>query len=104
MPDTIPFMVSPDRESDTKSGIFGPGSGLIATEIPVDVLRNNMQALVSSLRLMLEHAWDVGQFELSEVELQVDVSASGELRIVGVGGGKLEGSGAMKLTFKKPAG
>ncbi len=39
---------------------------------------------------------------LDEIELSVEIGAEGEVRLMGMGGAKTYGQGAITLTFRRP--
>lgn len=80
----------------------GIGDYLTRKEISVDTLNTNMKAFTGKLGALLDHIPRVGDYDLSEVTINVNISAGGELQLVGVARGKGEVSGGITLTFKKP--
>jgi len=71
--------------------------------IPVEILKKNLATLTGQVGEVFEHVKAVGAFELDEVSLQVEVNAEGGLEILGTGG-RVGGSGAVTLKFKKAQG
>jgi hypothetical protein len=61
---------------------------------------SSLQATVSSI--IAEKQADLGAFVLEEIELSVEIAASGELRVLG-SGVAVEGTGGLTLTFRKQA-
>jgi hypothetical protein len=74
-----------------------------AAEIPVSVLEQNMNSFLQMLgRLFKQVDQQVGtqsDLHLDEVELQVEVSAKGEIKLVA--GGEVAGKGMITLKFKR---
>ncbi len=76
------------------------GSGVGVAAIPVATLEANFHSATSLLSKALSGIQQVGQFELHEVEVGVEVSAEGGVQFIGTA--KVSGSGTIKLKFKKP--
>jgi hypothetical protein len=69
--------------------------------IPVQVLSENVNVLIAQIGTVLDSApSNVKQFRLDEISFTVEVTASGELSILGTGVGA-EAKGGMTFTFKK---
>lgn len=99
----------PDDRSNVRSGnAISKGFSAAVTEtaeavierIPVGKLRANLHAVCSNVVEVLKDIKKVGDFELSEVTLQVEVGAEGGIALIGTA--NVSGSGAISLTFKKP--
>lgn len=89
--DSIPILVE----------VIGKGGGAVGVaDIPVETLRTNFRSATSLLSDALADIRQVGQFELQEVEVGVEVSAEGGVQFIGTA--KVSGSGTIKLTFKRP--
>ncbi|HJQ39803.1 MAG TPA: hypothetical protein VKB93_21880 [Thermoanaerobaculia bacterium] len=94
-PETITFLV----EATAK----GPG-GLKTIEVPVEKLKASFAQATAQLSAVFEHIVDVGRFELQQVEIGVEIGASGGVEFIGTA--TASGKAAIKLTFKpnKPGG
>lgn len=101
--------VPDDDRSNVRSGNAIPkGFRAAVTEtaeavierIPVAKLRANLHAVCSNVVEVLKDIKKVGDFELSEVTLQVEVGAEGGVALIGTA--NVSSSGAISLTFKKP--
>jgi hypothetical protein len=69
--------------------------------IPVQVLSENVNVFIAQIGTVLDNApSNVKQFRLDEISFTVEVTASGELSIMGTGVGA-EAKGGMTFTFKK---
>lgn len=80
--------------------VVGKGGGAVGVaDIPVEALRANFRSATSLLAEALADIRQVGQFELQEVEVGVEVSSEGGVQFIGTA--KVSGSGSIKLTFKK---
>jgi hypothetical protein len=102
-PTTLPIFVldEPDDTSGTKSFGLGRGTGeAVLKRVPVDALRESVRELSASLAEVFADVRAVGDFTLQEVRLQVEVSASGGVQLVGTA--KAGGKGALTLTFRPP--
>lgn len=81
--------------------IVGKGGGSIGVaQISVATLRENLHSATSMLAQALSDIRGVGDFELAEVEVGVEISAEGGVQFIGTS--KVSGSGSITLTFKKP--
>ena len=99
--DTIPFIVDvPD--SGAAKGLFSPATGAVRTEIPTEVLRQNLARASEAMLQVLSDLKNVGRFRLSEVELQVEVTAEGGVNFIG--SATLGAKGAITLKFVEPTG
>jgi hypothetical protein len=58
-----------------------------------------LQVMGRVLRQAKQNAVELGEMELDEIELSVEVNGEGQLSLLGTGG-KAGGKGAMKLKFK----
>lgn len=58
-----------------------------------------LQVMGRVLRQAKQNAVELGEMELDEIELSVEVNGEGQLSLLG-NGGKAGGKGAMKLKFK----
>jgi len=101
---TISVVLGP---TDAQAGVRGEatlGRGDSATrllgtvEIPVDRLRESLAKLTGNLSTLLADLKAVGGFELAQVQVAVELTASGGVNLIGnlTAGAK----GAMQLTFK----
>jgi len=93
---SLSVLVRPDADS------AGIGDWLTRKDIPVDTLKTNMNTFTGKLGALLDNMPSTGEYNLSEVTINVNITAGGELQLVGVARGKGEVSGGITLTFKKP--
>jgi len=92
----LSVLVCPDADS------AGIGNWLTRKEISVDTLKTNMDTFTGKLGSLLDKMPNMGDYDLSEVKINVNITAGGEFQLVGVARGKGEVSGGITLTFKKP--
>lgn len=96
--ETIPFLVSlPDEEEQEVKGIFSRDAEIGLKNIPADRLKENLNSLCQGLATALSDIKKVGNFQLKEVTIGVEVTAEGGVNFVGTS--KLGGKGAITLTF-----
>ncbi len=76
-------------------------AGRFVKEVPVDQLHQSLKNLTATLATVLADIKAVGGYELSEVQVGVELTAEGGVRLIGnlTAGAK----GAMQLTFRPPA-
>lgn len=112
MPDEYLVIVTDDTDSDAapNSGQKGWGdevrrglSSLKEVRLPVAQLEQNMNQFLQLIgRLFQQVDQQIGaksDMTLDEVELSVEISGEGEVKLVA--GGKAAGKGAIKLKFKR---
>lgn len=101
-PKTLPVVVTVVDEPDdgTKSLGFSRSPEAVLKDVPVDTLRESVQTLSSTLSEVFADLRAVGSFTLQEVQLQVEVSASGGVNLIGTA--EAGGKGAITLTFRPP--
>ncbi|EKU99786.1 hypothetical protein SPB21_10095 [Leptothoe sp. ISB3NOV94-8A] len=99
--ENIPFLVTqPDEEvDDDVKGLFSLDRDVVARDIPVEKLRENLNNVCQSVASALGDIKKVGDFKLKEVEIQVEVTAEGGVELIGTA--KLGGKGAITLTFSE---
>lgn len=68
--------------------------------IPIEAIKGNLKKVANAATTFLSDVRSVGDFELEEVELQVEVSAEGGINFVGTA--KAGGKGAISLKFSRP--
>ncbi len=76
-------------------------AGRFVKDVPVDQLHQSLKNLTATLATVLADIKAVGGYELSEVQVGVELTAEGGVRLIGnlTAGAK----GALQLTFKPPA-
>ena len=88
---TLPILVS----------VEGKGGGAVGVAvIPVTTLRENLRSATSLLAEAFSDIREVGNYQLAEVELGVEITAEGGVQFIGTA--KMSGSGSITLKFKKP--
>jgi hypothetical protein len=92
--------------SDEESLVFivdvptkgGPGVGI--AEIPVKQLRASLNAATAGLADVLRDLWKVGEFQLNEITIGLEISAEGGVHFIGTS--KVGGKGSISLKFAAP--
>ena len=89
-----------------RSGPAEPGKGIGRVEVSVTEIEKQMTQLMKSVGGVLGRAKQgAGEFagmELQEVELSVQISAEGQVSLMGIGGAQAGTSGAITLKFGQP--
>lgn len=71
-------------------------------KIPTKILSSSIQSFVGDIGKILDKVdSSLSKFEISEIEVSAAVTASGELSLIGIGGGELGVEGGIKFVFKK---
>ena len=93
-----------DNYEDTFRG--GPGSQSMRKWVSTEVVRQNLQELLENLGATLEQAHEatLGKFELDEIKITLEMTASGKVSLLGLGGDVgSKGGISMTLRRKSPA-
>jgi hypothetical protein len=103
-PRTLPVLVAPPEGSVTEDekALFGRRADeLIVREIPLDRLQAQLDALSASVGQMLDSAstQDEGSIRLTQISIQVEVTASGGINLIGTA--TVGATSAMTLTFSR---
>ncbi|ATE54222.1 Pepco domain-containing protein [Actinosynnema pretiosum] len=71
------------------------------SEIPVEVFRRRVEEFLGSVREVVAGlSATAGDYHLDQVQVSVEISAKGQLSLLGTGG-ELAGKGGMVFTFKR---
>jgi hypothetical protein len=71
-------------------------------KVEVTKLKEEMKGFLQAMREMLDEADQPdSKLQLNEVELSVEVNGEGQISLLGIGGGKAGGKGAMTFKFKR---
>lgn len=71
------------------------------SDIPLDLFRQRAQDFMTTVGDVIGGlAARAGEYELAQVEVNVEISAKGQLSLLGTGG-ELAGKGGLTFTFKK---
>ncbi|MEO1376495.1 MAG: hypothetical protein AAFW70_19800 [Cyanobacteria bacterium J06635_10] len=73
-------------------------------KVKVSKLKEQMRDFLQAMREMLDEAETEtpnSKMQLDEVELSVEINAEGQISLLGIGGGKAGGKGAMTFKFKR---
>lgn len=76
------------------------GKDTAVAVVPVEGLRKNLRNATTALAEVLSDLWTVGQFELSEVTVGLEVTAEGGIQFIGTS--KVSGTGSISLKFVPP--
>jgi hypothetical protein len=106
MENTIIIVAEDDIEGGDK-GLWGDAQATVRrlreVKLPVDLLERNVLSflqMISSLFKSVNSAISTeSSLQLNEVELSVEISTEGEVKLVA--GGKAAGKGAITLRFKR---
>lgn len=84
---TLPFLVVAEEADvqDAMGGIFRRGDAdVVVREIPLSILRNNLRTTIAAVRSLFEEVADqAGPVRLREVQIGLEVSASGGVQLIG---------------------
>ncbi|MGB3651282.1 MAG: hypothetical protein WBA41_08730 [Rivularia sp. (in: cyanobacteria)] len=70
--------------------------------VQVTKLKQEMKSFMQAMREMLDEAEEPNsKMQLDEVELSVEINGEGQISLLGIGGGKAGGKGAMTFKFKR---
>jgi len=95
---TIPVRVA--EANAPAAGTLGVlPSGTLIKQIDADKIRQSVTQIAGQIAGILQDVKQVGDFKLKEVQVSVEISANGEVSIVGVVSGGAGVRGAMTLTF-----
>jgi biotin synthase-related radical SAM superfamily protein len=71
-------------------------------KVEVTKLKQEMKGFLQAMKEMLDEAEDANsKMQLDEVQLSVEISGEGQISLLGIGGGKAGGKGAMTFKFKR---
>ena len=97
------------RGSDDVGGVIGGSEKkrqgeVVITKHKVEVskLKSEMSKFLQAMSETLDEAENVNsKMQLDEVELSVEINGEGQISLLGIGGGKAGGKGAMTFKFKR---
>lgn len=70
--------------------------------VQVAKLKQEMKSFMQAMREMLDETEEPNsKMQLDEVELSVEINGEGQISLLGIGGGKAGGKGAMTFKFKR---
>lgn len=71
-------------------------------EVPVDKLRNRVETFLANMyEVLADLPATMGDYHLEQVQISVEVSAKGQVSLLGTGG-ELAGKSGLTFTFKIP--
>ena len=95
---TIPVLVAETNEPQSGTlGILTPTA--LIKQIDADKIRRSLSHISEQVAGVLQDVKQVGDFKLKEVQVSVEISAEGEIAIIGTVRGATGARGAMTLTF-----
>jgi hypothetical protein len=75
--------------------------GIFKAKIEVETLADNMTLFIEQIdQILAKTPASVQKFQLVEFQVEAQISAKGQLVLLGTGG-EIGGSGALKFTFRK---
>jgi hypothetical protein len=96
---TLPFLVAAEPDGADTLGVFGRSAEIVLRQVPVAALRENIRQLVATLHSVFDEvAGAVGELSLKEAQISFQVTASGSVQLLGVGG-EVSGGGGIVFTF-----
>lgn len=99
---TVPVLVAVDGESDGETkALFSSGRRAVVKQIPVARLQEELAILRRDLAALVAAApaEDEGDLRLSALEVQVEISASGGVHLIGTA--EVGATAALTLTFSR---
>lgn len=71
-------------------------------KVEVNKLKGEMRKFLQAMSETLDEAENVNsKMQLDEVELSIEINGEGQISLLGIGGGKAGGKGAMTFKFKR---
>jgi hypothetical protein len=99
----LPFLVLNEEPEDdhTMGGMFRHGDAeVVVKQIPVESVRDNLRRTITALRSLFgEFASGADPVKLHQAQISVEVSAAGEIQLVGTSA--VGGTGAITLVFQQ---
>jgi hypothetical protein len=97
----LPFLVRDDTEDEETMGLFRRGeAGITLREIPAEIFKASLKRTISMLDSVLSEVADQSLgMRLQEVQIGVEVSASGGIQLIGTA--QAGTTGAITLVFRK---
>lgn len=99
----------PEGTLRTGKGVHSPHQRFIEPKphpVSTQKLEQRMGQFINAMGRVFDQAESQAQktdgLRLDEIELSVEIGAEGEVRLMGMGGAKTSGRGAITLTFRRP--
>jgi hypothetical protein len=87
-----------------RRGVGDPVRRIVESRVSVGQVQANLARFLDAVRAMLaEQSTQAGAFELDEIALGVEISASGEFKVLG-SGVAVEGTSGITLTWRRANG
>lgn len=74
---------------------------LSPVKIPMKILSNNLEILTRKIGTILANIPEIGDYKLHEITINVNITAGGELQLIGIAKGKGDIKGGFSLKFSK---
>jgi hypothetical protein len=94
-PEYLYILTAPDADS------AGIGNFMHPVKVPIRELQKNLEEFTKKLGSLLPAVPRVKDYELSEISVSVNITAGGELQLIGVAKGKADIGGGLTLRFTK---
>jgi hypothetical protein len=89
------------EEVTGRRGVGDPVRRIVESRLTVEQLQGNLGRFLDSVReLLSQQSTQAGPFELDEIALNAEISASGEFKLLG-SGVAVQGSSAVTLTWRR---
>lgn len=93
--DTFIVLTAPEAHA------LGIGDFLAPQKISLTAFKKKFKELTEKVEIILEDTPSIGNYSLNEITVIANITASGELQIVGTARGKSEFTGGLSLKFIK---
>jgi hypothetical protein len=75
---------------------------LYENKIKTSTVKDNLKRFLTEIGDLVAEAPQLfGGYELHEIEVSAEISVSGELKLIGLGGTEMEGTGGLKFTIRR---
>ena len=95
---TIPIIVEPETDLQAGTLSIDEPSARVA-QIDADILRRSLSGLTGQITGLFEDIKAVGDYQLKEVQVQLEINAEGGVSLIG--SVKAGAKGAITLTFSR---
>ncbi len=92
---------SAEGKRTERGGIGGKLASTMVHGVSVSVLKKNMESFFKQIKEILDNGSDkIGSFQISEIEILVQISGEGQIALMG-SGAKIEAQGGIKFTLSR---